>query len=357
MINIRIVFILVIALLLTIFGFYNQYSIGNGWNTRMDKQMVSLAIGILAIIIIQFIKLDLIVKYSPLGFILGLLTLLVIPLGGGKEIYGAARWIDIGHFQFQPSEFSKIFLILILSYVLLLKLNNFIKFIFALLFFSIYGLLVYIQPDLGTSLVLVSIFILTVFFSKIPLKYLGVLFLIFILILPFAWFSLRDYQKARMLVFLNPGLDPGGIGYNLRQALIAIGSGEYYGKGFLKGTQARLGFLPVPLSDFALASLLEEGGFRLGILILSLYIIFLILMVSLINYPEEFSGKLIISGIIGMFIFEIVVNISMNIGLIPVVGLPLPFISYGGSAMIKNYTALGLLINACKKNTRVKYYV
>ncbi len=346
----RIFIILILALILTTIGFSNLFSVSYGWTSRLDRQLISVFLGIILLSALQFIDFNHLIKYAPLGYLFGLFTLLVIPFGGGKEIYGAVRWINIGNFQFQPSEFAKVFLIMMLSYVFKIEKRSLLKFIIGFMLFAVYALLVYIQPDLGTSLVMLAIFLIMVLISEIPIKYIGILLLIVTLLMPFGWFALKDYQQARLLVFLNPGLDPGGIGYNLKQALIAVGSGKFTGKGFLKGTQARLGFLPVPQSDFAFASILEEGGFRLGILIIMSIAFLLILTISLINNPFSLAGKLVVAGVFGMLAFESFVNIAMNIGLVPVVGLPLPFISYGGSAMVKNFVSLGLIISACKKS-------
>lgn len=221
----RIATILILALLLTAVGLANLYSVSHGWTSRMDRQLMALALGVGVLIAIQLIDINLLTKLAALSYLFGLLTLLVIPLGGGKEAYGAVRWINIGNFQFQPSEFAKIFLILTLAVVFKSKSRSLLRFSLGLALLTAYSLLVYIQPDLGTSLVMLAIFLVMVYFSEIPLRYLGILFLIAILIAPFGWFALRDYQRARLLVFINPELEPEGIGYNLNQALIALGSG------------------------------------------------------------------------------------------------------------------------------------
>ncbi|MBT9164285.1 MAG: Peptidoglycan glycosyltransferase MrdB [candidate division WS2 bacterium] len=345
----RLAIIFILTVTLTCLGLINLYSIHQGYSNQFYRQVFTFSLGLLSLIILRYIKLKHLMWLAPFAYVAGLITLILIPLGMGKEAFGATRWLSLGGFQFQPSEFAKIFLILALASLLSKKSNPLIKFFFSVLTLGIYGLLVYWQPALGTSLVLGAVFISMVYLSDLPLKYLLIMSVIFLLVMPFGWFILKDYQKSRLLVFINPGIDPGGLGYNLKQALIAIGSGGLTGKGFMQGTQAKFGFLPVPWSDFAFASLMEEGGFILGLLIILSYIIILGLTLSLVSSSVTPQGVLLIAGVLGMWGFEALINIGMNMGIVPVVGIPLPFISYGGSAMIKNYLALGLLIKACSK--------
>ncbi|MBT9129884.1 MAG: Peptidoglycan glycosyltransferase MrdB [candidate division WS2 bacterium] len=345
----RLVIIFILTVILTSLGLVNLYSIHQGYSNQFYMQIFAFFLGVLILIFMRFINLKRFMWLAPFAYIVGLITLILIPLGMGKEAFGATRWISLGGFQFQPSEFAKISLILALATLLTKKGNPLLKYFYSILTFGIYGLLVYWQPHLGTSLVLGMIFISMVYFSNLPLKYLVVLSVIFLLVMPFGWFMLEDFQKARLLVFINPGLDPGGLGYNIMQSLITVGSGGFTGKGFMQGTQARLGFLPVPWSDFAFASLMEQGGFMLGLFIIFSFMIIFGLTLSLISASLTPQGVLLIAGVLGMWGFETLINIGMNMGIAPVVGIPLPFISYGGSAMIKNYLALGLLITACSK--------
>lgn len=345
----RLVIIFILSVTLTCLGLINLYSIHQGYYNQFYRQIFTFFVGLIILILIRFIKMKHLIWLAPFAYIAGLITLILIPLGMGKETFGATRWLSLGSFQFQPSEFAKIFLILTLASLLTKKINPLLKYFCSILTLGIYGLLVYLQPDLGTSLVLGAVFLSMIYFSDLPFKYLVVLFVIFLLVMPFGWFMLKDYQKSRLLVFVNPDLDPGGLGYNLKQALIAVGSGGLTGKGFMQGTQAKFGFLPVPWSDFAFASLIEEGGFILGLLIILSYIIILGLTLSLVSRSTTPQGVLLIAGVLGMWGFEALINLGMNMGVAPVVGIPLPFISYGGSAMIKNYLALGLIAKACSE--------
>jgi len=269
----------------------------------------------------------------------------------GKEVKGSRRWIDLIFFRFQPSEIFKIFFILYFASFFSQKnlfspIENFIR---ALIIFLIPAILIFKQPDLGNALVYGFIFFILLLFSGVPKKYILYLFLFFILFLPLFWQILADYQKMRLVSFFNPHVDKQGISYNMTQAIITIGSGKFLGKGLGLGTQSRLYFLPENRTDFAFASLVEQFGFLGGLTIILLYgWIFYLLIKKLFRYffatdEEERKNFFYSLGILSFLAFQFFVNVGMNLGIVPITGVALPFISYGGSAVLTLLLGFALL--------------
>lgn len=274
------------------------------------------------------------------------LLLLLITYVIGISVSGSERWLELGNFRFQPSEFAKLALIIFVSGYLFIKpsvLRNFlelVKLIFLIVPFIVF---VFLQPDLGTSLVLIGITFGVLFFSGIKKIYFVAGLAIFGLLSSPIWHILKDYQKIRILVFLNPSLDVLGSGYNVIQSLIAIGSGGIIGKGFGHGSQAHLNYLPVFWTDFIFASFSEEWGF-LGVLtLLFLYILLLGSMLYIVAKSRDSFGSLLVIGIFFLFFIQFFINVGMNLGLLPVTGITLPMISYGGSSLIVSSVLLGLV--------------
>lgn len=281
------------------------------------------------------------------------ILLLVCVLFLGEPISGAKRWFQFSFFNFQPSELAKFSLVLFLSRYYSRKpaydLNLFYSLILPFLFVLVGIILIFIQPDLGTAMILLIIFMGTLFIVKVKWTYILGFVLVMLALLPLFFFLLKDYQKQRLLVFFNPNYDPLGAGYTIIQSRIAIGSGKILGKGWLSGTQSQLRFLPAAYTDFIFSSFSEEWGFLGSIILVFLYyqLINQILLKSGIIF--ETFGRLISYGIFFMFTSQIIINISMSLGLLPVVGIPLPFFSYGGSNLLVNFISLGVLLNIIKK--------
>ncbi len=269
--------------------------------------------------------------------------LLVIVFILGFETRGSLRWIPLGFFNFQPSELAKISLILSLAYFWEERIPSWRNLILSLVILAPPLLLVFQQPDLGTTLTLGFIWFGMLFAANLSLLKIGILAVLGILITPLSWFFLKEYQKVRFLSFLNPNQDPLGIGYNVIQSTIAVGSGQLFGRGLGRGTQSRLQFLPEFRTDFIFAFIAEELGFLGGLIVLSLYSIFFWLLFRLLSQVEERFAQLIIIGVVSMFFFQVVVNIGMNIGIMPITGITLPFLSYGGSSVITSLIAVGLV--------------
>ncbi len=271
------------------------------------------------------------------------IAILVITFFIGLEVKGSKRWIDFYFYKFQASEFLKVFFILFLSQILSFKnihINKLSAFIKAFVYFIIPTFIIFKQPDLGNALVYSFIFFSMVFFSDFPKKYLLYLFGLFVAAVPFGWFFLREYQRDRILSFFSPHLDTQGTAYNMIQAVITVGSGKFLGRGLGLGTQSRLFFLPENHTDFAFSSLVEQFGFVGGLLVLICYgvlVYYLCRKIIKFYFQKTEEGKwnfLYMVGLTSYFVFQIVVNISMNMGLLPVAGIALPFISYGGSSVL-----------------------
>ncbi len=273
---------------------------------------------------------------------------LVMVLLFGKVALGAQRWISIGGIGFQPSEFSKIFTILVLARMIgdnpqrLKTLRGLIAPFLVVLFPMV---LIFKQPDLGTAIIFLPIFLSMLWVGGVRFKYFLATIVTGILCVPFFWHFLKGYQKDRLMVFINPNLDPLGAGYTINQSKIAIGSGVYTGKGWLSGTQNQLNFLPERHTDFIYSVVGEEWGFFGASLILILFMFLLMRGIKIAQISKNISGRLIAVGITTMLTLHVIINIGMCLGLMPVVGMPLPFISYGGSAIISNMIAVGFLLN------------
>lgn len=271
------------------------------------------------------------------------LFLLFVTLLAAPKVKGAQSWFSLGFIRFQPSEFAKISLTLVLAKVLSryppLSLKPFLS---ALGVGAPVLLLVLAQPDLGSALVYVVITLSALFVAGTPLKYLGVILGLGTSLLPFGWFYLKEFQKMRLLVFLDPMRDPLGAGYNAIQSRIAVGSGSVWGKGFLQGLQSKLRFLPEPHTDFIFSVYAEEFGFWGSSLLLFIFGIIFTRIVAAGMKTRDIQGKLLVAGVTAWIWFQMFESIGMSIGLMPITGLPLPFLSYGGSSLLSIFIALGL---------------
>jgi rod shape determining protein RodA len=284
---------------------------------------------------------------APALYVLGI-ALLILVLTAGKKVYGAYRWLNVFGFQVQPSEFAKLATVLLVARVLsrpALNAEGWQAIAWPLAIVLAPFVLILKEPDLGTAMVLLPTAFAMMFAAGASAKKLGLLLLAGVLLSPLGWFGLGDYQKERILVFLDPGRDPLGAGWNKIQSEIAVGSGGLWGKGYLKGTQNVLGFLPrtVAPTDFIFSVIAEETGFVGSAVLLSLYsAAFLLGFRAAARAPDKF-GRLLAVGITTMLACHVLVNIAMTVGLVPITGLPLPLISYGGSFMVSTMIGWGLI--------------
>jgi rod shape determining protein RodA len=315
------------------------------------KQIVWLLIGLLGLIV--FVSFDYIwlSRISVPLYGTGLVLLLVV-LVMGKTGMGAQRWVSIGPLTFQPSEFFKlIFIIMLGQYLCLLRgpmgMTQLIKVFFVVVFVPF--VLLFKQPDLGTAIVVLLIFLLMSLSKGLQKKALVLIVLLGLVSLPFLgnimWSGLKDYQKNRLVAFIDPGVDPSGIGYHINQSKVAIGSGEFLGKGYLNGTQGPFRFLPERHTDFIFACFAEEWGFVGSVFLLGLYLLLFLRGLDTARKAKDEFGRLLALGITFMFAIYFFINVGMTLGMMPVVGIPLPFMSYGGTALLSNFISVGVLIN------------
>lgn len=290
-------------------------------------------------------------KYStPLYFLMLFVLFSVLFLG--RTVNGTAGWISFGFFQVQPVEISKVILIVFLASFIAQKkseLGEWARIIASFILSIILIFLVLKQPDLGSSLVLGAIWMSMILASGLHFKHFFVLFLLGTMLILGSWSVLADYQKDRIDTFLHPELDPRGSGYNVLQAIVAVGSGGITGKGIGNGSQSQLNFLPEKHTDFIFAVISEELGLVGGFFVVMVYGVTLYRIKRIGELASDNFGYLVSVGVFTMFFTQIVINIGMNIGLMPVTGIPAPFLSYGGSSLVATFFAIGLLLNVYQK--------
>ena len=332
------------------------------------KQLSWIFIGFIAMIIVLSIDYKHLQKYSKYLYILNIIILLLVLSPLGHTAKGAQRWISIGPFVFQASEFAKILVIIPFADFLAKrqgKLENFKQFLPCFIFVGIPMLLVLTQPDLGTSLVFVAILVGMMFIAGANPKLLLGLFtgglaagigLIYAHLKWGIWLPLKDYQLMRIIVFLNPygdGMGGRGAGYQLIQSQVAVGSGGLTGKGLFQGSQVQLNFLPEHHTDFIFSVVGEELGFIGAFVILALYFFLIYRSIDIMAHAKDMFGLLMVAGVISMLVFHIFVNVGMAIGIMPITGLPLPMFSYGGSSMLANLIALGIILNVNMRRKKI----
>lgn len=326
------------------------------------KQLVWGVVSFALFFIFSFIDYRFLLRVSYMLYLV-ILGLLISVFFFGTTGMGAQRWIFFGGLSFQPSEVAKISLILVLArYFAYIKKKGFMNFLtlavpigMTLLYLG----LVLKQPDLGTALVILCIFVSIIFIVGFRFKYMGLITLIGMLVLPFIgeliWGHLKDYQRKRILMFINPSSDPLGSGYHILQSKISIGSGGLTGKGFFGGTQTQLKFLPEGHTDFIFAAFSEEWGFVGVVVLLSLYLILLLYLMDVALKSKDISGMILAYGIVVMLSFHIIVNIGMTLAVLPVVGVPLPLMSYGGTFLVTTMISLGIIHNIKMKRFELRF--
>lgn len=335
------------VILLFLIGLSTIYSTvlaGEGQSfSLITKQLLALALGLMTFAIITWIDIKYVYYLTPALYIVSVILLAVL-LFYTDPIRGIKGWFVLGPVQVQPAEFVKITLAFTLaSYVQLVgsRMKTWKGLLGALVILGLPLFLIALQPDLGTALVVMAIGMGILFFSPIDLKKIAVIGVIMLAVSPLGYAALEDYQKARITSFLSPNADPLGGNYNQIQSIIAVGSGEITGRGWGRGTQSHLRFLPEQHTDFIFATFSEEFGFLGAFVVLALFGILTVRIVVIALNASDLYSHLVLIGMV-LFIFsQMVVNIGMNIGVLPVAGLPLPFMSYGGSSLIANLIAIG----------------
>lgn len=330
----------------------------------VKKQGTWILLGLILMAAVIYFPYDKLPKYQTKIYLFNLAVLASV-LVLGHTAMGAQRWIQLGPFTFQPSEFAKILMIIYLASYLssregrLERLRDLLP---CFIYVGIPMLLVLKQPDLGTSLVFAAIMFGMLYAAGArPLLLAGIMGLglavgvglVWAHLKFGTWIPLADYQLKRLTIFLDPWKDFQGAGYHMIQSQIAIGSGELLGKGFLRGTQSLGQFLPIPESDFIFSVLAEQFGFLGALFLLSLYFVLLCRILKIATEAKDTFGMLLAVGVASMFGFHILVNTGMTMGIMPVTGLPLPLFSYGGSNMIANMLALGLVLNVHMRKEKI----
>lgn len=271
---------------------------------------------------------------------------LVVVLIIGRVLHGSQRWIDVGPWQFQPSELAKLCVILALSRFLSMYVESIHRpriIAASLLIPGLPTALVLLQPDVGTATVYIVTWLALLFIAGAPLRLFGGLLGVAAAAAPLAWTVMLPYQRDRILVFLDPQSDPTNAGYNVIQALMAVGAGEFSGRGYLSGSQSQLHFLRVQYADFIFSVLAEELGFVGAFVLLVLFGVLVFRGLRAARLSREVFGRLLASGVVVLLVYQVAVNVGMNVGLLPVTGIPLPMISYGGSSLLTIMGSLGIL--------------
>lgn len=325
---------------------------------EFNKQIIWLVVSLIIMVLVMLVDYDLIVKISPIFY--GIFIILLIAVLFTSPVNGATSWFDIGFFSFQPGEFAKIFVILFLA--LAIKkiqernkqdINKPTRLLVIMAILGLPILLIAKQPDYGTALAFIVAAAMMLITAGIDKKYIIITTILVVVSVPLLYhFVLPEHAKKRIDIFLNPESDPRGAGYNIIQSKLAIGAGGLTGMGLLKGNQTQLGFLYPKTTDFIFAVIGEEMGFVVACAVIILYVFLVTKCLYVAKTAKDETGALIASGITGIFLFHMVENIGMVMGLLPITGVPLPFISYGGSSLITNFICIGVLLNISSKRQK-----
>lgn len=324
------------------------FSLGDHSSPLYIKQLQWIIFGMFVMFITFLLDYRFINQAAYVIYGLSILSLIAVALFG-HTANGAQRWISFGFFLFQPSELMKLTIVIALaryfddhksneSYLLR---ELFIPFLMVM----VPCLLILKQPDLGTALMIVIISASIVLFIGMNWKSIAIAVVSVMVMMPVAWHFLKDYQKDRLLTFLSPENDPLGTGYHIIQSMIAVGSGGIFGKGFLKGSQTQLKFLPEQQTDFVFSVFAEEWGFVGGVVLMMMFVSLIIWGLKIALHSKDLLGTILALGITAFIGWEVIINMGMVLGLLPVVGIPLPFLSYGGSAVVSLLAGIGLLMN------------
>lgn len=339
-----VMFIVILAAI----GIVMLYSAANGnWSPWAINQLIRFGMGFAVMIVLALTDIKLLLRYAYIFYFITLILLVVVEVAGHTGM-GATRWINLGFIKLQPSEFMKIAMVLVLAryfHTSSLQSIESVRGIIPPLLMAIFpAFLIVLQPDLGTALMLIFTTAAMFFAVGVQIWKFVVVFIGGLVTIPFAWHFLHDYQQNRVLTFLNPERDPLGAGYHIIQSKIALGSGGVFGKGFLKGSQSHLNFLPEKHTDFIFTMLSEEFGLVGAVLVVILNILILAYSYSFALKSTSYFGKLLAIGLATNYFMYVFINIAMVLGLLPVVGIPLPLISYGGTVMLSIMASFGIIL-------------
>ena len=345
--------ILICSIILLLIGLVALFSATqeSGYS-EFKKQILWFLISIPIIVIVMMIDYNTIAKFSP--FYYGVFILLLIGVLFTTPVNGARSWYEITDtLKFQPSEMAKIFVIMFEATVIVKiqqnnknEINKISRLFLILISIGVPLVLIIMQPDYGTAMAFIVAICLMLFVSGIDRKYIIVAILLIAITITLAYnFVLPEHAKTRIEVFLNPDIDPRGAGYNIIQSKLAIGAGQLFGMGILKGNQTQLGYLYPKTTDFIFSVIGEELGFIFSAAVIVLYVVMITKSIYVAKTAKNDLGSYIAIGIAGIFLFHMIENIGMTMGLLPITGVPLPFVSYGGSSMITNFMCIAMLLN------------
>lgn len=357
--NMDLVLLGLTALTLVI-GLIALFSATRDGNVRgFTKQCGAMAVGLIAMAALAWVNPSRLARLARIAYVCNLLLLLVV-WRYGAEAKGATRWISIMGVQFQPSELAKLVMIICLGAHLAARQGSLREpgaLFGSLAYVGLPTFLIFKQPDLGTALVLVAVWFGMTFVGGARRTHLLFVLLAASLMFGAMWRLniLHDYQKHRLTAFLDPEVDPKDAGYHVRQARIAVGSGQVWGKGYRRGTQVRGKFIPEKHTDFIYTIVGEEGGFVASVLLVVVYGGILLRGLSIVAQADEFFSRTVAAGVLSMLAFHVIVNVGMVIGILPVAGVPLPFVSYGGTALVQNMASIGLLVGIGMRRHRLSF--
>jgi rod shape determining protein RodA len=320
---------------------------GTNINSYFGRQFLYFCVALLVFLLLLYFDYHLYSDYILLAYAAGF-ALLILVLIAGRSVNSSKSWLGMGTFAFQPSEFVKILVVIILAKYYSESVHDTLpprELFIGGAIVAAPMILVILQGDLGTAVTFLPVYLVLSYLGGIKKKYLITIAIIVAIAAPFGWMMLRDYQKGRIKTVLNPSEDPRGLGYQTIQSEIAIGSGKFLGKGLKRGTQAQLGFLPARRTDFVFAVLAEETGFVGGITVILLFLLLSIRMLRAACEAKDKIGMMIIAGVLSLLLFHVAINIGMVLGQIPVAGIPLPFVSAGGSSLISYFAAMAVCLN------------
>ncbi|MBR0365638.1 MAG: rod shape-determining protein RodA [Clostridia bacterium] len=349
-------FLFILTLAIAAIGIVIIYSATRttGSNTNVIVQSVSMGLGIVIMLFLCFFDYEQFENFVKYIYAFAVFILILVLIFGTSGDWGAKSWIRFGSIGVQPAELAKICFIITFSHHLTIaedKVNNFKVLLGLGAHLAVLIMLIMLEPDLGSALVFIFMFACMLFVAKLSYKYIIPILVLGTLSLPLIYrYGLDPYQQQRINVFFDPYIDPLGNGYNVIQSMIAVGSGQLWGKGFLRGTQNQMGYLPTKSTDFIFSVFSEEFGFVGAIIIVCLLFILIARCFNAAKKCDNPFGRYICVGVGAMFLFHVFENVGMCIGLMPVTGIPLPFISYGGTSLLTNMTAVGLVMSVTYHN-------
>ena len=351
--------IVVWGIALSVIGLIALFSATSEANySEFTKQIIWIAVSIGAMIIMMLIDYNILIKFSPILYAISVILLIIVLFT--EPINGATSWFSLGDFAFQPSEFAKIVVILFLAFIISKlqekgkeEINKPWKLLITILIIAIPLVLIILQPDYGTATAYLFALAFILFTAGISKKYIIVTVVLIAILVPIVYtYVLPAHAKTRIEIFLNPESDPRGAGYNVIQSKLAIGAGGLTGMGILKGNQTQLGYLYPKTTDFIFSVIGEEMGFIISALVIVLYVLIIAKIIYIAKTAKDDEGSYIAIGIAGVFLFHMLENIGMTMGLLPITGVPLLFVSYGGSSMINSFICLGILLNISGKRQK-----